>query len=191
MKPEPSPRNVASIPVWLAAGSGALALACLLGLAFAVLPLLPFQYQWARQRWEQNRPRHYELEATWRRDQQSGHARIEVRDDQFVAGVDLDTGRALRPAELRDLSRIVSIESMFRVIDARVRPSPNWRHQLGRYHPLLARWLAPCAAPIPQVRYDAALGYPTSISYRGGACIATLVSGENVDVRIERLRPLP
>jgi len=165
-----------------------LALACAAGQA-AALPWLPsFSHQQARQRWEQRGPPHYELEATWASGWSFGHVRVEVLNQRIVAGVDLNTGRPLDRNRLITAGFFTQIDNLFRMIGAQLRPASTWRFQLARYHPRLARWLDPCAALLPRVEYDAELGYPTTINYRGSPCID---AGENVVLKIERFRSLP
>jgi hypothetical protein len=173
-------------------GGGALVFACAACLVIALLPLLPFQHQSARQRWEQRGLRHYELDARWMNGLGSDqHLRVEVRDNQAVAGVNLDTGQALSHGELIAISNYVVIDTLFEIIAELTRPAADWHNQIARYHPLLAQWFSPCAAPLPQVRYDAEYGYPTDFYYRGYPCIATLRSRTRAKMQIERFRPLP
>jgi hypothetical protein len=165
-----------------------LALACVAGAA-AALPALPaFGHQQARQRWELRGPRHYELEASWASGWSFGHVRVEVLNGRVVGGIDLNTGRPLDRNRLTTASFFTEIDNLFRMIGRQLRPASTWRFQLARYHPRLARWLDPCAALLPRIQYDAELGYPTSINYRGSPCFD---SGQNVVLKIERFRALP
>lgn len=173
----------------LAIFGGALALACVAGLLVVLLPLLPFQHQWARRRWEQQRPRHYELEVAWANGWNFGDVLVEVRDNRIVNGVDLDRRQPLDLDNLYSAGYFASIDNLFRLIDGQIRPSSNWRYQLSRYHPLLAHQLDPCAAPLPRVRYDAEYGYPTTIDYYDSSCIETDFNLSNV--RIKQFHPLP
>jgi hypothetical protein len=168
-------------------GIGGLVFLCAAGLVVALLPMLPFTYQQARQRWEQHGPHHYEVEAVWASGWSFGHVRAEVLDEQIVAGIDLDTGQPLSRQRLVASSYFTSVSNLLRTIGAQIRPSSTWRNQLARYHPLLADWLDPCAALMPKISYDPELGYPTSIDYRGSPC----QDGGNIFLKIERLRPLP
>lgn len=113
--------------------------------------------------------------------------RVEVRDGKVIRGVDLETGRPLEPRRLVNATPFVRIDHLFRMIEEQTRPSSNWRYQLARYHPLLAGRLDPCAAILPNIRYDQRFGYPTSISYRGSPCF----NGENGFLTIKAVRPLP
>jgi len=168
-------------------GIGGLALLCGVGLVVALLPILPFTHQQARQRWEQRGPRHYEVEVSWASGWSFGHVRAEMLDGQIIKGIDLDTGQPLNKQRLVASSYFTSISNLFRTIGAQMRPASTWRYQLARYHPLLAEWLDPCAALLPKISYDPELGYPTSIDYRGSPC----QDGGNIFLKIERLRPLP
>ena len=163
-----------------------LALLCAGGLASALL--LPSTHQQARQRWEQRGPRHYELDATWASGWSFGYVRVEVLDQRAIAGIDLNTGQPLDRNRLITASLFASIDNLFRVIAEQIRPASSWRFQLARYHPLLARWLDPCAALLPRIEYDAGLGFPTTIDYRGSPCFN---GAQSVMVKIEHFRPLP
>jgi uncharacterized protein DUF6174 len=165
-----------------------LTLLCVLGLATALLPVLPSTHQQARQRWEQRGPRHYEVDATWASGWSYGHVRVEVRNNRVVSGVDLDSGRLLDRHRQVVASFFTEVDNLFRMIGEQIRPAPTWRSQLARYDPRLAEWLSPCAAPLPRVQYDAELGYPTTIDYRGSPCF---YGAESVMLKIERFRPLP
>jgi hypothetical protein len=168
-------------------GVGGLTLLCVVGLAVALLPMLPFAHEQARLRWEQQGLEHYEVEASWASGWSFGHVRVEVLDGHIVAGVDLNTGQPLSRQRLATASLFTSVDNLFRMIGAQMRPATTWRYQLARYHPMLAEWLDPCAAPMPQISYHPELGYPTQISYRGSPCL----DEGSVALKIERLRPLP
>src|SRR5437867_5464097 len=75
-------------------------IACLAGVAVTLPPPFPLQYQQAHQRWTQRGVRHYQVEVTWADGWSAGHARVEMRDNQFVRGVDLDTGQPLTTGKL-------------------------------------------------------------------------------------------
>lgn len=168
-------------------GLGVVLLLGAVALAIAVYPLTQWYHQHARAQWEQQHLTHYEVTAYWASEMSFGHVRAEVRDDKVISGTDLDTGQPLSPAGMANASYFVSVDNLFRAINEQMRPSSSWRYQLARYHPLLARELDPCAALLPRVSYDAALGYPTSIWYRGTPCF----NGGNIYLTIEQLHPLP
>src|SRR5690242_18411306 len=69
--------------------------ACIAGVAVTLPPPFPLQYQQAHQRWIQRGIRHYQVEVIWADGWSAGHARVEMRDNQFVQGIDLDTGLPL------------------------------------------------------------------------------------------------
>jgi len=171
----------------LCAMSGMALLACMFALAFVVLRL-PLAHQQARQRWQMRGPHHYELEATWASGMSYGHVRAEMRDNQIVAGVDLDSGRSLSGNRLAVASYYTSIDNLFNTIDRQLQPASTWRYQLARYHRRLARWLDPCAALLPQIEYDSELGYPASIDFHGSPCFNY---HESMLVKISHFRALP
>jgi hypothetical protein len=171
----------------LATGVGVLLLLGMLAAAIRLYPLTLWYHAHARARWEQQHLTHYEVTVYWASEMSFGHVRAEVRDNRVIGGTDLDTGRPLDAEAMVRASYFVSIDSMFRMINEQMRPASSWRYQLARYHPLLARWLDPCAALLPQVTYNTTLGYPTSIRYRGTPCF----NGGNIYLTIEQLRPLP
>ena len=164
------------------------ALTCVCGLAHA-LPQL--SYQAARQHWEQRRPRHYMLDASW--DDGLGAAqrvRIEVRDRRAVAGTNRDTGLSLSPLQLTGAARYVSVDALFETIATASRPPVHWHDWIVHTVPQLAPWIGACARPRPDVRYDPKLGYPVSLDLRGNPCIARLLYQSDLRIRIERLQPL-
>jgi len=170
-------------------GSGALLLIGVVGVALLFL-LLPFQYQWFQRRWNQQAVQHYELETMWASGMSRGHVLAEVRDNRIVAGVDLDTGQPLNPNKPLAASAYVSIDNLFLIIRKQYRPATSWRSQLARYDRGLALKLDPCAAPLPNISYDAEFGYPTSINYQASPCMLPF-NGANLFLTIARFRPLP
>ncbi|HEX9370810.1 MAG TPA: DUF6174 domain-containing protein, partial [Roseiflexaceae bacterium] len=178
-----SDRRLQSVLVGLVA----LTVICVVPGALALLPGLPFEQQRARQRWARNRPQRYELEIAWASDWTRGRVRAEVRDNRIIAGTDLDTGQPLAHRKLAVASQFASIDNLFEMIEAQTRPSSTPRYQIARYHPLLARWLDSCAPPFPDVRYDAELGYPIAIDYRGSPCFI----GSRISWRMTWFRRLP
>jgi hypothetical protein len=157
-----------------------------------VLVLPQLDHQRARARWEQRRPRHYTLDASW----QDGlgtarHVHLEVRDNSVVAGVDRDTGHPLSPLQLRVAARFVSVDAIFEHIAVAKQPAPRWRDQFARTFPALAPWINPCLRPVPDVRYDRELGYPVHVHPHANPCIAALLYQEELHINIERLEPLP
>ncbi len=168
---------------------GALLLACAV---IAALSALPFQQRWARERWEQRRPQHYELVVLWN-DSLSPprHVRAEMRDRQLIAATDIDTGRSLDLARLGAERNVLEVDRIFDMIARQSRPASDWRTQLARYHSLLARWLTPCVTRLPDVTYDAEYGYPTSVRYHSSSCVDSLAFRMDTSIKIERFRALP
>ena len=171
----------------LATGVGVLLLLGAVASAITIYPLTQWYHQHARMQWEQQRLTHYEVTAYWASEMSFGHVRAEIRDNKVISGTDLETGLPLSPNAMANASYYVLVDNLFRMIQEQIRPASSWRYQLARYHPLLARQLDSCAAILPRVSYNATLGYPTSISYRGTPCF----NGGNIYLTIEQLRPLP
>jgi hypothetical protein len=166
-----------------------LLLACIAGGLIAALPLLPFTHQQARARWEEQKPRHYEVEVVWASGWSFGHAQVELRDGKVVSALDLDTGRPLEPSKRADAGYFASIDNLFAVIDARLQSDWYWRVQLQMNYPQLAHRLYTCVAPLSDVTYDAEYGYPTDMTYNDGWCANTFFTYTNV--KLSRFQPLP
>ncbi len=173
----------------LVGGMAALLVAIIAGVVIVVLQLLPFQYQRAHRRWAQQQIHHYELEVAWADGWSFGHARVEMRDDQFVRGVDLDTGQPLAPNKLLYAGYFGSVDKLFAIIEKRVRLAWNWRNLLARYVPAVARRLDSCVAPLGEVNYDSDYGYPSNIWYNDSWCTNTFFNYSNV--KITQFTPLP
>jgi hypothetical protein len=184
----------AAAPPWFQSQRLVGALATLLiastaGIIILALSLLPFQYWQARQRWEQRRIRHYQLEVAWASGWSYGHVRVEMRDDQLVKAIDLDTGQPLDLSKLPAARYFGSIDRLFEIIDARMQPKWAWRNLLERLSPALARRIDSCVAPLSDVGYDPRFGFPTRISYNDGWCTITFFDYSNVT--IAGFQPLP
>jgi hypothetical protein len=162
---------------------------CVAGLAHAIRQP---SYQVARQRWEQRRPRHYALDASWD-DGLHGNQRvhIEVRDVRAVAGTNRNDGRPLSPLQLTLAARYVSVDALFETIATASRPPLRWRDRLVYAVPPLAPWIGACARPRPDVRYDPKLGYPVELELHANPCITRLLYQSDLRIRIEQFRPLP
>ena len=159
------------------------------GIVILALWLLPFQYRQARQRWAQQHISHYQLEVTWASGWSYGHARVEMRDNQLVKAVDLDTGQQLDTGRLLIARYYGSIDRLFEIIDVRMQPKWAWRNLLERLSPSLARRIDSCVAPLSDVGYDPRFGFPTRISYNDGWCTITFFDYSNVT--IAGFQPLP
>jgi len=168
---------------------GAMLLACVL---IAALSALPFQQRWARERWEQRRPPHYELVVRWNDSLGPPHyVRAEMRDRQLIAVTDIATGRPLDLATLGAERNLLEIDRIFDMIARQSRPNADWRTQLARYHALLARWLNPCVTRLPDVAYDAEYGYPASVRYHSNSCVDSLAFRMDTSIKIEQFHALP
>jgi hypothetical protein len=153
------------------------------------MSLLPYQYQQAHRRWQQQRIRHYELEVSWASGWSLGHVWMEMRDNQLVRAVDLDTNQPLDPSKLLSASYFGSIDQLFGIIDARMQPQWAWRNVLEHYLPWLAHRIDRCVAPLSDVGYDPQFGFPTRIAYNDGWCTLTFFDYSNV--KISQFHPLP
>jgi hypothetical protein len=147
------------------------------------VPLLDTPSQ--HQLWELHKPQHYVIDLTWSSVWRHGRARIEVRGDQFIRGTDPTNNQPLPPATLRHLQAVGSIEVLFAAISSAERRVMPWR--LRRAVPPLAAWLDACAEPVPHVRYDTTLGYPSHVAWSRGPCDPKW----QTDVQISSLQPLP
>jgi hypothetical protein len=171
---------------------GTILLACAVAAALIILPALPFRQRWARERWAQRQPQHYELVVLWN-DALSPprHVWAEVRDRQLIAATDLGSGQ---PLDLRTLGaerNVLEIDRMFDIIARQSGLGRDWRTQLARYHALLAHWLSPCVTLLPDVAYNAEYGYPARIRYHSNTCVDSLAFRTDTSIRIEQFRPLP
>ena len=159
------------------------------GIIILALWLLPFQYRQARQRWEQQRITHYQMEVTWAGGWSYGHVRVEMRDNQLVKAIDLETGQPLDRSRLLTARYFASVDNLFEIIDARMQPKWVWRNLLERVSPSLARRIDSCVAPLSDVGYDPQFGFPTRISYNDGWCAITFFDYSRVT--ITGFQPLP
>jgi hypothetical protein len=154
----------------------------IVGIVTLALMLLPFQYRQARQRWEQQRISHYHMEVTWAGGWSYGHVLVEMRDNQLIKAVDLETGQPLDQNRLLTARYFASVDNLFEIIDARMQPKWVWRNLLERAAPALARQIDACVAPLSDVRYDPQFGFPTKIAYNDGWCAITFFDYSNVTI---------
>ncbi|MFL5806238.1 MAG: DUF6174 domain-containing protein [Roseiflexaceae bacterium] len=159
---------------WLAAGLLLLGLACAAGLWASALGLLP-QQELARARWQALNIRHYSMTAKFALGWASnGPWTVEVRDEQVVSGYDTTSGAPLSHVQMRVAQLHLPVSIMFETIDKDLRsPAPTPRNLptlLARVAPPLQRRLDRCAARLPEVSYDPALGYPSGITIYGSPC---------------------
>jgi hypothetical protein len=160
--------------IWLAAGLLLLGLACAAGLWTTTLGLLP-QHELARVRWQAQHIRHYRITARFARGWISnGPWTVEVRDEQVVSGYDTASGAPLSHVQMRVAQLHLPVSVMFETIDNELRsPAPSLRNLptlLARVSPPLQQRLDRCAARLPEVVYDSALGYPGNITMYGSPC---------------------
>ena len=166
-----------------------LAIVSIAGIVFLALSLLPFQYRQARQHWEQQRISHYQMELTWASGWSYGHVQVEMRDNQLVKALDLDTGQPLDQSKLLAARYFGSVDRLFEIIDARMQPQWLWRNLLERVSPALARRIDSCVAPLSDVGYDPQFGFPNRLSFNDGWCTITFFDYSNVSVM--GFQPLP
>jgi hypothetical protein len=177
--------------VWLAAGLLLLGLACAAGLWATSLGLLP-QQGLARARWQAQHIRHYRMTAGFARGWISnGPWTIEVRDEQVVSGYDTASGAPLSHVQMRVAQLHLPVSVLFETIDEDLRsPAPTLRNLptlLARVAPPLQKRLDRCAARLPEVTYDPALGYPSSITVYTSPCFPVGIR----TVLVMSLTPLP
>jgi hypothetical protein len=160
---------------WLALGVLLLALACAGGLWLSPLGLWP-QNGLARARWQAQAIRHYRMTARFSQGWiLSGPWTVEVRDERVVGGVDARTGAPLSALQLRVAQDRLPIDRVFQAIDDELR-TPALRSPrdlptlLARLVPPLRRQLDRCAARMPDVAYDTALGFPSGVSVHPSPC---------------------
>jgi hypothetical protein len=104
---------------------------------------------------------------------------------------DLDSGRALSTSILGTDRAFLNIDILFDTLSRQMRPHPDWRSQIARYHPQLALWINRCVARLPDVRYDPNYGYPTVIRYHSDPCQDGMAFRTDTRVAIEQFRALP
>ncbi len=172
------------------AGLALLMLGCMTAFIATLPPIWPMQVRQAHQRWQQANLRHYEVEVSWADGWQFGHARVEMHNGRFVGGTDLDTGQPLAASKLVSASYFASIDTLFALIEKRAWASIDWRILVGRWHPMLDRWLEPCLPPLQSATFDAQFGYPREISYNNGWCNRTTFFAYS-HVQLLDLKPLP
>jgi hypothetical protein len=166
----------------LIASTVTLLVALLAGVVVLVLPILPFQHQRARERWEQQQMRHYEVEVLWANGMNFGHAQVEIRDNKLVKGIDLDTGQPIAPPKTLSAAYFGSIDNLFAIVDLRIRPQWNWRNLLARYYPDLARKIDSCPAPLSDIYYDAQFGFPSDLWFNDSWCAKTFFNYSHVKI---------
>jgi hypothetical protein len=107
-------------PTVLALLLSACVLPCIVAGSRAVLPDAPLVTSLRQQQqWRRLKPQHYVIDLMWSSVWRHGEARIEVRGDPFIRGIDLTSHQPLAPATVRQLQTVASIEALFAVIALR------------------------------------------------------------------------
>jgi len=165
--------------------------ACLAGVWLTPLSLLP-RHKLARSHWNAQEIHHYRLNAQlsqgWRL---SGPWSIEIRDAYVIGGYDTASGAQLDSAQLRAAQRVLPIDTLFDAINDEINTPPLTSTfavatRIARLGPPLREHLNHCAARLPKITYDQALGYPRGVTVYGSPC----VFGSNWTVLITSLTPL-
>ena len=150
-------------------------LACAGGVWLSPLSLLP-QNELAQARWQAQAIGHYRMTARFSQGWLlSGPWTVEVRDDRVVGGIDVTTGARLSALQLRVAQDRLPINKVFQSIEGELRTpalsSPrDVPALLARLVPSLRRQLDRCAARMPEVAYDPALGYPSGVTAFASPC---------------------
>jgi Family of unknown function (DUF6174) len=167
-------------------------LACAIGLWLSPLGLVP-QNGLAKARWQAQAIRHYRMTARFSQGWiLSGPWTVEVRDDRVLGGIDATTGVPLSALQLRVAQDRLPINKVFQSIEGELRTpaltSPrDLPTLLARLVPPLRRQLDRCAAWMPEVAYDPALGYPSGVTVYASPCFL----GGGWTVLVIELTPLP
>jgi Family of unknown function (DUF6174) len=166
--------------------------ACVAGLWLTPLSLQP-RYTLAKLRWDAQRMRHYRLtvQLTQGADM-SGPWTVEIRDERIVAGFDTLSGALLDRTQLRTAQRVLPISTLFMTIGNEINTPPLTSTfavltRIARLGPPLREHLNHCAARLPKITYDQALGYPRVVTVYGSPC----VFGANWAVLITDLTRIP
>jgi hypothetical protein len=158
-----------------------LAFTLLLGACMAGLWLTPLslqlRYAVAKSRWDAQGIRHYQLTAQLAQGaEMSGPWTVEIRDEHVVAGFDTHSGALLDRTQLRTAQRVLPISTLFNTIRDEVNTPPLTSTfavltRVARLGPPLREHLNHCAARLPKITYDQALGYPRGVTVYGSPCV--------------------
>ena len=165
--------------------------ACIAGVWATPLSQLP-RHTLARSQWNAQGIRHYRLTAQLAQGEtMSGPWTVEIRDEHVVSGFDTANGAPLDGVQLRTAQRILPISRLFDTIRDEINTPPLTSTfavltRIARLGPPLREHLNQCAARLPKVVYDQALGYPRGVTMYGSPC----VFGSNWSVLITDLTPL-
>lgn len=178
--------------IWISFGLLLVLAACMASLWLTPLSLLP-RHTLARSRWNAQDIRHYQLTAQisqgWNL---SGPWTVEIRDEHVIGGFDPASGVPLNEVQLRIAQRALPISALFTSIEDELSTPPLTSTfavltRIARLGPPLREHLNQCAARLPKIAYDSALGYPRGVTVYGSPCVL----GDNWTVLITDLTPLP
>jgi hypothetical protein len=150
--------------------------ACMAGLWLTPLSLQP-RYVLAKSRWDAQGMRHYRLTAQLSQGaDMSGPWTVEIQDEHIVAGFDTLSGALLDRTQLRMAQRVLPISTLFNKIRDEINTPPLTSTfavltRIARLGPPLREHLNHCAARLPKITYDQALGYPRGVTVYGSPCV--------------------
>ena len=165
---------------------------CVAGLWLTPLSLLP-RYTLAKSRWDAQNMRHYQLTAQLSQGgDMSGPWTVEIRDEHVIAGFDTVSVALLDRTQLRTAQRVLPISTLFNTIRDEINTPPLTSTfavltRIARLGPPLREHLNHCAARLPKITYDQALGYPRDVTVYGSPCVLR----DNWIVLITNLTKLP
>jgi hypothetical protein len=172
---------------WLALALLLIVAGCGAGLWVTPLGDLP-RYRLARERWDARDIRHYQMTVQlthgWI---DNGPWTLEVRDGQVLAGYDTATRAPLSNVQLRLAQLRAPVGALFAAIRDELRFSSSPSTQIARMVPPLRHQLDRCAANMPHIAYDPALGYPRSIVVYASPCFIQA----DWTISVLNLTPLP
>src|SRR6266511_431395 len=149
---------------------------CMASLWLTPLSLLP-RYALAKSRWDAQGIRHHRLTAQLSQGgDMSGTWTVEIRDEHVIAGFDTLNGALLDSAQIRMAQRVLPISTLFNTIRDEINTPPLTSTfavltRIARLGPPLRDHLNHCAARLPKITYDQALGYPRRVSVYGSPCV--------------------
>jgi len=182
--------------LWSWRGAAVLVVALCVGMLLALVGVLRAPYteaatrlEEAEERWKAVRPRHYLLEVRMITLHGGEALRLEVRDEQVVAGWSGNGVAPVAAQKLRDLHGLLPMDSLFGLVHSEIEQRMGWRERLARAFPPLERWLLDCPLrALPQPTYDAEYGYPRRLFVGFAACQP---QNDGVELRVEGLQVLP
>ena len=144
----------------------------------------------AQQRWEAARPAHYLLTVRLLTMHGGQMLRLEVRDEQIVAGWQGQSTEQLPAAELQQFRTFLPVRRLFVIARRQATVPIRWREPLLSLLPPLRAWLAP-ACPHrsrPPVQFADGMGYPNRVFIGTSSCA---FDRDGMEVRVDELQPLP